>query len=405
MKKILPITAALVLALVGCSSAPEAAKEEVAEEPAAVEQTAEEETTDEGEQIDWTDAKSAEEAAKGAGFEKFGVINSFKLSDMEFKDPSFAYAGSVAQATYDQPACAVYLRKGVGTYYVPLSDRMLDEFPAKWHKVYEGIDVACYGPAKGAITVATWSDGDKSYGLTFQGLGGEEMSMDTDELHSLVKGINEANGDTKAEEKKEEKKEETKTEEKKEDTSSQQQSQQQSQQKQSSLISEKDAEALVEKTCGGTCTAIDRVTTKQYGECWYATAADANGNRFEYYVTNDGIYLIDEKGVENTTTSSQEKKATNGEHYEGEPVSIFGSIYAEWHQMNDGSWYAVFITYNGTQIFAQPAPAGSGWAFTAFADGTTYPVVYSEESSNYGEVGPGGVSSHWQASDGSGRWF
>ena len=404
MKKFLPIAAALALVLAGCGgSAPKA--EDTTEEPAAVEEATEEtteETTEEADQgliIPWNDATSAEEAAKGAGFEKFGVPASFRLGDLDFANPTFAYAGGVAQATYETPATMVTIRKAVGSYTTPLSDRSVDEFATQWNKVFEGVDVRCSGASRGAVTVATWSDGDKSYGVTFQGLGGEEMSMDSDELRVLVKGIQEANADQTVTEAKteEQKKEETKTAETKAEAETKTETQK------GALLSATEADKLVEKTCGGTCTAIDRVVTQKYGECWYATAVDAKGNKYEYYINNDGIYEISKTEAPKNQTQTQQQ-TTNGGHYEGEPVTIFDSIYAEWHQMNDGTWYAVFITYNGTQIFAKPVPAGSEWVFTAFANGTTYEVEYAEESSIYGQTGPAGVSSHWKSVDGS-QWF
>ena len=403
MKKFLPIAAALALALAGCGgSAPKA--EDTTEEPAAVEEATEETTeeateeeADQGFTITWNDATSAEEAAKGAGFDKFGVPSTFRLGDLEFANPTFAYAGGVAQATYETPATMVTIRKAVGSYTTPLSDRSIDEFAAQWSKVFEGVDVRCSGASRGAVTVATWSDGSKSYGVTFQGLGGEEMSMDSDELRVLVKGIQEANADQTVTEAKteEQKKEETKTAETKAEAETKTETQK------SNLLSATEADKLVEKTCGGTCTAIDRVVTQKYGECWYATATDANGTKYEYYVNNDGIYEISKTEAPKT---QPKKEATNGGHYDGEPVTIFDSIYAEWHQMNDGSWYAVFITYNGTQIFAQPAPAGSEWVFYAFADGTSYQVEYVWGGDDSSAVGPAGVPSHWKALD-SNRYF
>ncbi len=386
MRRALPIVAALVLALAGCG---QQATEKPAEEPAA--QEVSEETTEvveeqvaEEPEIEWTEVASADEAAKGAGFEKFGVIDSFKIGDLEFKDPKFAYAGGVAQATYETPATMIYVRKGEGSYSTPLSDRNLDEFASRWFKVIEGTNITCYGVAKGAVTVATWSDGNTSYGLTFQGLGGDEMSMDADELAVLVRGINEHNGDTDATEKKEEAEE------------------QQKQQAKDTLISAAEADALVEKDCGGTCTAIDRVSTKQYGDCWYATARDAKGNTYAYYVDNNGVHLIEKKEAAQQQTPKADTKP--GEHYEGEPVTIYSNIYAEWHQV-DETWVATFITYNGTQIFAQTAPAGGGWVFYALKNGQQVQVIYSDqESTAEGKLGPAGVSSHWVELDGD-TWY
>lgn len=396
MKKYLPIAAALVLALAGCGGGQKAEETATTTETEtateAVEDTKEEEA-DQGTTVEWTTAATDEDAAKGAGFEKFGVLPKIVLGDMTFENPTFGYAGGVAQAVYETPATMLTLRKGMNSYTAPLTDRKVEEFAAHWNKIIEGTDVSCYGSAKGAVTVATWTDGSKSYALTWQGLGGEEMSMDVDELATIVKGVNEANADTDSTEqtKTDEKKtEQKKTEEKKTDN------QQSSNNSNQSLMSQAEAEKLVEETCGGVCVTISQTTTDEYGLCWYATAVDDNDNNFAYYVNNSGIYLIGEEG-------SVQPTMYDG-HYEGEPVTIYGSVYAEWH-MADGEWYATFTTYNGTQIFAQPAEAGGGWVFNALYNGQTIQVIYSDqESSETGEYGPAGVSSHWQALDG-GAWY
>lgn len=87
----------------------------------------------------------------------------------------------------------------------------------------------------------------------------------------------------------------SKTEEKKEET--------QTQTSNGSLPSEHDAEALAEQTGGGVCTSLDIVQTKQYGQCWYAVVKDEAGNVLEYFITADGIYIIDEKGAERETNT------------------------------------------------------------------------------------------------------
>ena len=95
-------------------------------------------------------------------------------------------------------------------------------------------------------------------------------------------------------------------------------------------------------------------------------------------------------------------------HYEGERVTIgddWGQpVYAEWHRGDSGRWWAMFWTYNYTRVYAEPAAAGCGWAFHAYGrDGSWVTLYRTEESSSYGQVGPQGVSSHWQ--DGDGNWY
>ena len=96
-------------------------------------------------------------------------------------------------------------------------------------------------------------------------------------------------------------------------------------------------------------------------------------------------------------------------HYEGEKVTIgedWGKpVYAEWHRGDSGKWWATFWTYNGTYVYATPAPAGCGWVFYCYdSNGDFIQIIRCEESSNYNLVGKQGVSSHWQELDGQ-RWF
>ena len=96
-------------------------------------------------------------------------------------------------------------------------------------------------------------------------------------------------------------------------------------------------------------------------------------------------------------------------HWEGEKVTVtdqWGNpVYAEWHRGSSGHWWATFYTYNYTKVYAEPAPAGCGWAFHAYdAKGDFVTVYRCEESSTHGAYGPQGVSSHWCSADG-GTWF
>ena len=97
-----------------------------------------------------------------------------------------------------------------------------------------------------------------------------------------------------------------------------------------------------------------------------------------------------------------------GPHYEGQDVTIGEDweqpVYAEWHQDRAGEWWATFLTYNGTTVYARPEVAGCGWSFHAVgADGAWHAVYRCEESSVHGLYGKDGVSSHWQDDDGN--WY
>ena len=143
-------------------------------------------------EINWTKVKTAQEAATGAGLDMFGVFKEIEINDADFKDPEFSYAEGVAQAAYETGAIGLFVRKADGKHTTPLTDRDKTEFAETWSKSIEGLDVTCYGAARGATTVLTWTDGTKEYGVTFQGLGGEEVSMESDEVEEIVKDIKEA---------------------------------------------------------------------------------------------------------------------------------------------------------------------------------------------------------------------
>ena len=108
-------------------------------------------------------------------------------------------------------------------------------------------------------------------------------------------------------------------------------------------------------------------------------------------------------------THAQQQSTYKAPHYEGEAVTIGDDwgvpVYAEWHQGASGRWWATFWTYNYTYVYAAPAQAGCGWTFHCYdPQGNFVQIVRCEESATHGQVGPQGVSSHWQELDGT-RWF
>lgn len=82
----------------------------------------------------------------------------------------------------------------------------------RWTKSYEGLDVTLYGTQKDEATVMTWNDGTADYGVTYQGLGGDELSMNDSECAEVVKAVKEANAEKKEEEKQQEQQEQQNTE-------------------------------------------------------------------------------------------------------------------------------------------------------------------------------------------------
>ena len=171
------------------SSASESSSAAEASSSAAESASAESEEGDQGESIEWAPVDTAKKAAEGAGFASFDVLDEVNIGDLTFKDPKFSYADGVAQAMYETAATAFYIRKADGIYGAPLSDRKYDEFAHKWTQNHKGLEIDCYGAEEGAATVIQWNVGSEAFAATYQGLGGEEMTMTPDDITSIVTGI------------------------------------------------------------------------------------------------------------------------------------------------------------------------------------------------------------------------
>lgn len=171
------------------STAEESSSTAEASNSAAESKSAESEEGDQGESIEWAPVDTAKKAAEGAGFASFDVFDEVKIGDLTFKDPKFSYADGVAQAMYETAATAFYIRKADGIYGAPLSDRKYDEFAHKWTQNHKGLEIDCYGAEEGAATVIQWNVGPEAFAATYQGLGGEEMTMTPDDITSIVSGI------------------------------------------------------------------------------------------------------------------------------------------------------------------------------------------------------------------------
>ena len=303
MKKItvLAIMMALALLLAGCGlqsapsssessePSPSAASEEAPSASDAAEPSSSAAAPSQSvDAITWNDAATADDAAKGAGFGKFGVMDKVTIDDVDYVNPTFSYAGGVAQAAYEQGAIGLYVRKADGTHDAPLSDRDTTEFAQKWTKSYEGLDVTLYGPAKGAAPVLTWSDGTQDFGVTYQGLGGEEVTLDSDDVDAIVKGLKDANAKVqpKQDNQSEQSTQNNNADDDDDDADDDDDSDESSEA--NMTISEGDAEAAAEDASGGTTVSSYQDYVDGHGWVWVVTTNDSNGNENTYYVDNYG---------------------------------------------------------------------------------------------------------------------
>ena len=176
------------------ASKPAATQTATNEEPA---QTATTEQT--GETTNWVTDSTAEDAAKGAGLAKFGLPSQLTINDQTYQNPSYAHADGVAQGTFETGATAVIVRAGnVSGHKAKLTDRADTEFANKSTQNVDGLNVTMLGAEQNSPTVITWADGKVEYGVTYQGLGGEEVSMTADEAATVVRAIRDANADAQS---------------------------------------------------------------------------------------------------------------------------------------------------------------------------------------------------------------
>ena len=253
--------------------------------------------------VKWTDAATAEDAAKGAGLTKFGVMDTVKIGDNEFKDPTFSYSEGVAQAMYETGAVGLIVRKSDAQHTSLLTDRKASEFANTWTKSYEGLDVTLWGEGKDAATVVEWTDGNQNYGVTYQGLGGEEVTMQSSEVAAIVKNLKAANtGSSKTNS--------TDSANKSDESASTSQSQvgtaaataaaaggiedeevvyDEGDEEEGRVgLSEDDAVDIAEQTSGGEATNVTQTETDDYGTVWEVTTEDEEGNVTSYYVDENG---------------------------------------------------------------------------------------------------------------------
>ena len=203
--KAFAVSATLVLALAGCGAqpqqtnsqqAPEETKTETTEAaPAAQSTPAPAPEPAATSNIQWTLVGAGDEAARGAGIDKFGVMSTTRLDETEFTNPAFAHATGIVQATYTNGDKTLTVRKANEQNAASVTDQPASSFAQTWNKKYEDLDVTMAGPAKGATKIATWKDGDFTYGITFQ-TASDSNTLDSEEVAILVKALKEANINT-----------------------------------------------------------------------------------------------------------------------------------------------------------------------------------------------------------------
>ena len=142
----------------------------------------------------FTKVASAEEAAKGAGLDKF-VLPMEAQTDLgnvaDSRDwMNFRYMDGFAQADFPMGAADLVVRKGLSS--IDNGDVSGDymEYAYEWTQDVNGTEAKCWGNREGAAMKTIWTKGDYSYSITARGAGGEDdFGLSANDVAVWVLGI------------------------------------------------------------------------------------------------------------------------------------------------------------------------------------------------------------------------
>ena len=142
----------------------------------------------------FTKVDSAEEAAKGAGLDKF-VLPMDAQTDLgnvaDSKDwMNFRYLDDFAQADFPMAAAELVVRKGPSS--IDNGDVSGDymEYAYAWTQDVDGTEVKCWGNREGAAMKSIWTKGDYCYSVTARGAGGDDdFGLSANDVAVWVAGI------------------------------------------------------------------------------------------------------------------------------------------------------------------------------------------------------------------------
>lgn len=200
------VLAVVILAamLAGCSSGGSAAPKE---EPAAAEESgqkeeapadakAEDAEAETGNAVEetglanpWTDVGSAEEAAKGAGIDRFVIAEDPVIDLGENFERTYRCMDGIAEARLEYPASALTIRKGTNAEEGDISGDYTD-YAETWTQDVDGIEVTCFGNWEGDATKSIWNVDGVYYSIVAEGLGGDDdFGLNAERLTEMVRCI------------------------------------------------------------------------------------------------------------------------------------------------------------------------------------------------------------------------
>ncbi len=328
MKRVATIAMAmaLVLALSGCAASASSKSSSATMSASDVSASAS--------AASWTNVISAAEAAKGAGLTSFSMPDRTVIADIVFTNPAYSYTTGVAQAKYDNGASLI-IRKDDGSHSAQLTDSDVSKLTATWTKTYEGVEVTCYGVARGAATYITWKTNAGEYGVTLQSADSKELAMDEEDIADIVRAIKATDGGAQS------------APVATTPTTSASAASASSKASQGGLtIAESAAKAAAESVSGGKAVSWYMNYVDGHGWVWVVTCVDANNNKMTYYVDNYGNpYNVDyDSNSSKQLTITEDAACAVAEQLSGGKTV---SAYATTTTNHGMCWFVTTVDENG----------------------------------------------------------
>ena len=140
-----------------------------------------EETTEaageDGEQTNWTDAATAEEAVQGAGIDAVADMNGTVISLGELGtmgDVTYKYMDGAVQVSCPAAAVEMFVIKAKASTVNGDASFDAAEYAHEWTQDVDGQEVKCFGNREGEATKTIWTAGDYSYAVLAYGAGGDD---------------------------------------------------------------------------------------------------------------------------------------------------------------------------------------------------------------------------------------
>ena len=140
-----------------------------------------EETTEaageDGEQTNWTDAATAEEAVQGAGIDAVADMNGTVISLGELGtmgDVTYKYMDGAVQVSCPAAAVEMFVIKAKASTVNGDASFDATEYAHEWTQDVDGQEVKCFGNREGEATKTIWTAGEYRYAVLAYGAGGDD---------------------------------------------------------------------------------------------------------------------------------------------------------------------------------------------------------------------------------------